>query len=101
MKDNSFISKHIPKNKWIQLVGLLIIDMGIICLSAFMGLIVRFDLSWAAVPPEYKVVVIRYLPTYIFGTLAVFLFRKMYDIIWSAAGVREALNIVAFYRRAG
>ncbi len=95
MKDSSFISKHIPKNKWIQLAGLLIVDMGIICLSAFMGLIVRFDLSWAAVPPDYKAVIIQYLPMYITGTLAVFLFRKMYDIVWSAAGVREALNIVA------
>ena len=95
MKDSSFISKHIPKNKWIQLVGLLVVDVVIICLSAFLGLIVRFDLSWAAVPPEYKAAIIRYLPTYIFGTLAVFLFRKMYDIVWSAAGVREALSIVA------
>ena len=95
MKDNSFLKKHIPKNKWAQMVILLAVDTAIICLSAFLGLIVRFDLSWAAVPPEYKAVVIRYLPTYITGTLAVFLFRKMYDIVWSAAGVREALNIVA------
>ncbi len=95
VQKNGFLARHIPKNKWVQMAGLLVIDIVIICLSAFLGLIVRFDLSWAAVPPEYKAVVIRYLPTYITGTLAVFLFRKMYDIIWSAAGVREALNIVA------
>ncbi len=94
MKDNSFFKKHIPKNKWAQMVILLAVDTAIICLSAFLGLIVRFDLSWTAVPPEFKAVVIRYLPTYITGTLAVFLFRKMYDVVWSAAGVREALNIV-------
>ncbi len=94
MKDNRFINKYIPKNKWAQMVILLAVDTTIICLSAFLGLIIRFDLSWAAVPPEYKAVVIRYLPTYITGTLAVFLFRKMYDVVWSAAGVREALNIV-------
>ena len=94
MKDNGFIERHIPKNKWVQMVGLLVIDTAIICLSAFLGLIVRFDLSWASVPPDFKSVIIRYLPTYITGTLAVFLFRKMYDIVWSAAGVR-------FCRRAG
>ncbi len=95
MKDNIFFRKYIPKNKWVQMAVLLAVDIGIICLSAFLGLIIRFDLSWAAVPLEYQSVVIRYLPTYITGTLAVFLFRKMYDIVWSAAGVREALNIVA------
>ena len=95
MRDNGFIKRHIPKNKWVQMAVLIVVDIGIICLSAFLGLIVRFDLSWVAVPPEYQSVVIRYLPTYITGTLAVFLLRKMYDIIWSAAGVREALNIVA------
>ncbi len=94
MQKKDFWDRHIPKNKWAQMAILLLIDTAIICLSAFLGLIVRFDLSWAAVPPEYKAVVIRYLPTYITGTLAVFLFRKMYDIVWSAAGVREALNIV-------
>ena len=72
MKDSSFIRKYVPKNKWVQLAVLLAVDVGIICLSAFLGLIVRFDLSWAAVPPEFKAVVIRYLPTYITGTLAVF-----------------------------
>ena len=95
MKDNSFISRHIPKNKWVRMAVLLAVDVAIICLSAFLGLIIRFDLSWAAVPPEFRSVIIRYLPTYITGTLAVFLFRKMYDTVWSAAGVREALNIVA------
>ena len=95
MREKSFLKRHIPKNKWVQMAVLLAVDIGIICLSAFLGLIVRFDLSWAVVPAEYKAVVIQYLPTYIIGTLAVFLFRKMYDIIWSAAGVREALNIVA------
>ena len=95
MRESSFIIRHIPKNKWVQMAVLFAVDIGIICLSAFLGLIVRFDLSWTAVPLEYQSVVIRYLPTYITGTLAVFLFRKMYDIVWSAAGVREALNIVA------
>ncbi len=95
MINYGFISRHIPKNKWVRMAVLLAVDIGIICLSAFLGLIVRFDLSWSAVSPEYKAVVLRYLPTYITGTLAVFLFRKMYDTVWSAAGVREALGIVA------
>ncbi len=73
---------------------LMAIDVAVICLSAFLGLLIRFDLTWARVPTNYIQAVSSYLPCYIVATLAVFFVRKLYATMWSVAGVREALNII-------
>lgn len=93
-KDENFLDKHIPKDKRIRMIALMAIDIIAICLSALLGLLVRFDLNWAAVPIEYGEAVLNYLPLYIAATLAVFFVRKLYAVMWSAAGVREALSVV-------
>ena len=94
MRNNSFLDRHLPKDKWVRMLGLMGIDVISIYLSAIMGLLVRFDLNWGTVPDNYKKAVLDYLPIYIAVTLGVFLVRKMYATMWSAAGVREALSII-------
>ncbi len=93
-KEKGMIGRYLPKDKRIRMLALMLADAGIIFLSSVLGLLVRFDLSWAAVPGEYKQAMFAYLPYYIGGTLAVFFIRKMYATMWSVAGVREALEIV-------
>ena len=95
MKDNRFLKGHIPKNRQIRTLCLLIIDSFIVSLSAFFGLLLRFDLSWDKIDIAYRQAVLDYLPFYIAATLAAFFVRKLYATMWSVAGVREALNIVA------
>ena len=78
MKDNRFLKGHIPKNRQIRTLCLLIIDSLIVSLSAFLGLLLRFDLSWEKVDIVYREAVLNYLPFYIAATLAVFFVRKLY-----------------------
>ena len=93
-KNNRLFVQHIPRDKRIRMLMLMAVDVAVVCLSAALGLLVRFDLKWASVPIEYARAVLRYLPCYIAATLAVFFVRKLYATMWSVAGVREALNII-------
>ena len=47
------------------------------------------------IPPEYARAALEFLPYYILASLVIFFLARMYSTMWSVAGVREALHVVA------
>ncbi|WP_337425417.1 nucleoside-diphosphate sugar epimerase/dehydratase, partial [Alitiscatomonas sp.] len=70
-------------------------DVLALCLASFLGLFVRFDLNISKIPPEYARAALEFLPYYILASLVIFFLARMYSTMWSVAGVREALHVVA------
>lgn len=91
---NSSIEKHIPKDKRIRMITLMIMDIAVICLSSFLGLFIRFDMNINKIPLEYGQVTSDYVPLYILTTIIVFFLFHMYSTMWSMAGIREVVHIV-------
>ena len=84
---------YMPHNKTVRNIILLIVDILLIILSAFLGLWVRFDFRITGIPFEYAQDVKQFLPYYIVLTLIVFRFCRFYATMWSVAGLREAVSI--------
>ena len=89
------IEKYLPENKRIRMLVLMVVDISVICLAAFLGLFIRFDLNFERIPAEYAQAVFRYLPFYVLATIFIFFLFRMYATMWSVAGIRETGHIVA------
>ena len=89
------IEKYLPENKRIRMLVLMVVDISVICLAAFLGLFIRFDLNFERIPAEYAQTVFRYLPFYVLATILIFFLFRMYATMWSVAGIRETGHIVA------
>lgn len=94
MKNSSVIQKYIPKDKRVRMFILMCVDIFMIQISAFLGLLLRFDLGISKIPPEYVKAVISYAPFYIIITIGIFFLFHLYSIMWSLAGSREVYQIV-------
>ncbi len=92
---SDYLEKYLPKNKRVRMLVLMAVDVCAVCLASFFGLLVRFDLNPERIPPEYALAAQRYLPFYVVGTILIFFFFKLYATMWSAAGIREVLHILA------
>ncbi len=92
---NSSIEKYLPKDKRIRMVILMIMDIGAICVSSFLGLFIRFDMKVNRIPLEYSQAVSDYTMIYIAVTLIIFFLFHMYSTMWSVAGIREVTHIIA------
>lgn len=81
------------KNRIWQVLTMAVLD--IICLfcSGAAALWVRFDFSFAAMPRDYIRLWLEFLPFQIVITLALFLALKMYNYIWHAVGLRDAVTM--------
>jgi len=83
---------RIIKNKalFMRRTGLIIYDILAIIASGLLGLMMRFDLSYAAITNKWWVEIIwRYLPINIVLTIAIFYFFKLYQSLWTYAGINE------------
>ena len=90
-----FLEKYLPRDKRVRMGILMAADVLALCLASFLGLFVRFDLNISKIPPEYARAAMEFLPYYILASLAIFFLARMYSTMWSVAGVREALHVVA------
>ena len=90
-----FLEKYLPRDKRVRMGILMAADVLALCLASFLGLFVRFDLNISKIPPEYARAAMEFLPCYILASLAIFFLARMYSTMWSVAGVREALHVVA------
>ena len=90
-----FLEKYLPRDKRVRMGILMAADVFALCLASFLGLFVRFDLNISRVPPEYARAALEFLPYYILASLVIFFLARMYSTMWSVAGVREALHVVA------
>ncbi len=91
---NKVLQKYFPQNKRVRMLILMGIDILMICISAFLGLFVRFDMNISKIPGEYFNAVRNSLPFFIVITLIIFFLFRMYSIMWSVAGIREVMYIV-------
>ena len=90
-----FLEKYLPRDKRVRMGILMAADVLALCLASFLGLFVRFDLNISRIPPEYAQAALEFLPYYILASLVIFFLARMYSTMWSVAGVREALHVVA------
>ena len=90
-----FLEKYLPRDKRVRMGILMAADVLALCLASFLGLFVRFDLNISRIPPEYAQAAMEFLPYYILASLVIFFLARMYSTMWSVAGVREALHVVA------
>ena len=90
-----FLEKYLPRDKRVRMGILMAADVLALRLASFLGLFVRFDLNVAKIPPEYAQAAMEFLPYYILASLVIFFLARMYSTMWSVAGVREALHVVA------
>ena len=90
-----FQEKYLPRDKRVRMGILMAADVLALCLASFLGLFVRFDLNISRIPPEYAQAAMEFLPYYILASLVIFFLARMYSTMWSVAGVREALHVVA------
>ena len=89
------LEKYLPRDKRVRMGILMAADVFALCLASFLGLFVRFDLNISRIPPEYAQAAMEFLPYYILASLVIFFLARMYSTMWSVAGVREALHVVA------
>lgn len=72
---------------------LLAIDIMVIILSSYGGLLLRYDLVFERILPAYRASVDRYVLVNIVLTVAIFYFFRLYHSLWSYASANELLNI--------
>lgn len=91
------IMKKLVHNKalFIRRVGLIIYDIIAIMAASALGLLMRFDLSYAEITNKWWIEVIwRYLPYNIVLTILIFYIFKLYQSLWTYAGVTEMSSTI-------
>lgn len=81
------------KNKIIRIIALLMGDIIIINLAAFLAIILRFGLTLNAVPPEAMKSFFLLAPINTLLTLMIFTACKLYRSVWEYIGVYEVVHI--------
>ena len=92
---NASIEKYLPKDKRIRMIILMAVDMIAIYFASFLGLFIRFDMNVNKIPAEYSQAASDFVPLYILITIIVFFLFHMYSTMWSVAGIREVVHIIA------
>lgn len=74
-------------------ISMMMIDVWIIVISGFMGLLLRFDLDFSKVDMKYIDGLWSYFPYYIVGTIIIFYLFKLYHNILLYASVNEVVTV--------
>ena len=86
--------KRIPADKKVRMFLMLVVDVGLICLTCYLSLLLRFDLNPANIPQMYLTEALALMPFTAVSTIIVFMIFNLYFTIWSLASMREAIKIV-------
>lgn len=84
--------KRLIQNKalFLRRTGLVIYDIVAIIIASALGLLMRFDLSYSAISNKWWIEMIwRYMPFNIILTILVFAMFKLYQSLWTYAGIAE------------
>ena len=73
---------------------LIVLDVLSIVAAAFLGLLIRFDFSFASVPADFFLTVRAALPYTVITTVFIFAFFRLYQSLWAFAGEQELKNLV-------
>lgn len=74
---------------------LVLYDIVAINFSYFAGLLLRFDMRYSSIPPEYLKAFIRFAPFYTLITLIIFYVLRLYNSLWRFASFSELNRIMA------
>ena len=88
------MARLLPKDKRVRMALLMVCDIIIVLLCAFLGLYVRFDMKMSAIPTEYWNAALRYLPFYVVGVIGSFSAFHLYSYMWSLASFHEIMRIL-------
>ena len=84
--------------KWIKvkpsMVLMMIYDVLAILAASGLSLLIRFELHWTDVTPQFWDSVIEYSLINIVTTILVFYFFRLYSNLWRYAGEREIMSII-------
>lgn len=90
-KMEHFFEKAAPKNR---VVLLIVMDILMVQLASFMGLYIRFDFSFRAIPIRYLENLVEYTFFNTIITIIVFAICRLYRSVWHLASATELINIV-------
>ena len=82
-----------PKSKRLRMLVLMAIDVLTAALSGYIALLFRFDLRPSKIDSGYLTTFLVFLWIYLALTVLLYLFGHLYAIMWSQAGIREAVRI--------
>lgn len=74
---------------------LLLYDVIVMNASYFMGLLLRFDLRYTAIPSQYLSAFLQFAPFYTLFTVLVFFVFRLYNSLWRFASFSELNRIIA------
>ena len=77
-----------------RIAGLVILDVSLIVLAAFLAVWVRLDFDLSALQVQYLPQMIHELPFFVLLSIVVFIPAKLYNSLWEFAGIDELLHIV-------
>lgn len=85
----------IEKNQFLIIKRILLVAYDIIAVVAagLLALFIRFEGNYAAIPKEYVVKSLQYIPVIIIVTAIVFYWFRLYSSLWTFAGAPELINI--------
>lgn len=86
---------------WKKRFFLAVYDTCAIILSAYGALLLRYDLKFSQISPQYTSNLRQTLPFLIIGTLIIFGILRLYSSLWSYAGATELMWIVVACLLAG
>ena len=85
-------------SKWLLRMAVLVaLDVFSVAASYLFALLLRFDLLWSNVPPEFVAGYEKFLLPWIVITVVVFFISRLYHSIWSQVSVTELEMIVVTY----
>ena len=76
-----------------RMILLCVVDILTIIIDCYLSLVMRFEWSLRLIPAEYMNSMKQYLVINIITTLIIFLALRLYNTVWSFAGVHELVRI--------
>ena len=97
--EDSKIAAHAKKKKYMEhwkiiAMYLFIYDIIAVNFSYFVGLWLRFDLSYSQIPKEYLYAFLKFAPIYTIVAVIVFYIMHLYNSLWRFASFTELNRIV-------
>lgn len=88
------VKKFISLKHWqIVAIFLMLYDVGAVNLAYFMGLWIRYDFVFSAIPDSYLMAFVRFVPIYSIIVLMVHVYLRLYKSIWQFASFNELIRI--------
>ena len=65
---------------------LIIYDIISIVAASYIGILMRYEFEWSAIPGHFMNTITKYLPINILLTIGIFFLFKLYSSLWAFAG---------------